>query len=350
MEPPNLYLPADVLDFAFSPAADCLALSLADGSVELHAYSPTETRRVLACAPRAQPVRLTRFSPSGRRVFCGDGAALRLLEAEGGGVAGEAPSGGQPYECCFLSEHALAVSFDDGALAVLDTRSFERVYASSLAELGGGAGDGQVFSALLPSADRHLLFAPATDGNLYTFDLRRPAAAQNKLFARTAGYDEELCAVAALDTRLVCATGEGNLQVYKWGLFGQYVDRVRALAGELGCLVAVDGETLAAGGEDGRVRLWRLGPHRVCALEPHADDGEPLPVERVDVSRCRRVLASIAHDRAVKFYDLTELDAFAAATDDDPGGNGGFRRPRDVRAEPARAAQRDFFGELADRP
>ena len=340
MEPPNIYLAVDVADFAFSPTADCLALGLADNTLELHRYSGEETRLTVQCPAQPRSLRLTRFAPSGTQLFCGSAGGLQLLDVQTGQSVREGSSPGQPFECCFVSEHALAVCFDEGTLNVFDTRTFTPIYGSSLEQLGGAAETGNFFSALLPSRDRALLFAPCSDGNLYTFDLRRPAAAADKLFARTAGYDEELTAVAALEGQLVCGTSSGNLQLYKWGLFGQYVDRLPALAKEVGCLAAVDAETLAVANDDGRVRLWRFNPHRVCALEPHAEDGEPLPIERIDVSRCRRILASIAHDRAVRFYDLTDLEAFEAA---EGGEAGPFQQPRQVRAQMAGREQRDFF-------
>ncbi len=68
---------------------------------------------------------------------------------------------------------------------------------------------------------------------------------------------------------------------------------------------------LITGSEDGWVRFVKTFPHSCKAFENHAEDiEEAMPIAKLSLSRCRRVLASISHDCAVRFYDLSEIHAF----------------------------------------
>ncbi len=58
-------------------------------------------------------------------------------------------------------------------------------------------------------------------------------------------------------------------------------------------------------------------PNSCKAFENHAEDiEEAMPITKLSLSRCKRILASISHDFAVRFYDLSEIDNFLSQTEE----------------------------------
>ena len=65
------------------------------------------------------------------------------------------------------------------------------------------------------------------------------------------------------------------------------------------------------GSGDGWVRVCGLFPHTVKVFEQHADSGEDSnPINKIDISSCKRILASISDDYCVRFYDISEITEF----------------------------------------
>jgi len=103
-----------------------------------------------------------------------------------------------------------------------------------------------------------------------------------------------------------CISGTGS-ETVKIGLPGTRTQS------KLWCAkkVKYDENILITGSEDGWVRFVKTFPNSCKAFENHAEDiEEAMPITKLSLSRCRRILASISHDCAVRFYDLSEIDAF----------------------------------------
>lgn len=61
-------------------------------------------------------------------------------------------------------------------------------------------------------------------------------------------------------------------------------------------------ETILTGSSDGLIRLCAVQPNKLLGVLGSHDD---FPVERMAFSHDRRLLASIAHDSAVRLWDVT---------------------------------------------
>jgi len=75
--------------------------------------------------------------------------------------------------------------------------------------------------------------------------------------------------------------------------------------------IKYDENLLITGSEDGWVRFVKTFPNSCKAFENHAEDiEEAMPITKLSLSRCKKILASISHDCAVRFYDLSEIWEF----------------------------------------
>lgn len=136
--------------------------------------------------------------------------------------------------------------------------------------------------------------------------------------------------------KLVAGTQSGVLLVYSWGQWANCSDRFVGHPETVEALVKVDEvggcvaerergkgltttihtvhshpdqsttkpkqETILTGSSDGLIRLCTVQPNKLLGVLGSHDD---FPVERMAFTHDRRLLASIAHDSAVRLWDMT---------------------------------------------
>lgn len=74
-------------------------------------------------------------------------------------------------------------------------------------------------------------------------------------------------------------------------------------------MIVTNKNEVYAGCEDGWVKKCTMYPHIVSVVDKHTEnDEESMPITKISISNCQRILASISHDYTVKFYDLTEQE------------------------------------------
>ena len=103
-------------------------------------------------------------------------------------------------------------------------------------------------------------------------------------------------------------TSSGAIAVYNWDWFGDCKDRITGHPEGVECMLGLNEGTVITGCEDGWVRIVGLYPHSVNLFQKHAEDlEESSAVCQIDMNHDCRVLASIAHDCSINFYDLTGI-------------------------------------------
>jgi len=56
------------------------------------------------------------------------------------------------------------------------------------------------------------------------------------------------------------------------------------------------------------VRVVNVYPNSIKIFQNHADDlDEAMPITKLELSHCQKFAASISHDNAIKFYDLSDI-------------------------------------------
>ena len=67
---------------------------------------------------------------------------------------------------------------------------------------------------------------------------------------------------------------------------------------------------IITGCEDGYIRSVTLYPHNIKTIGCHCEDeNEPEGIQKVAISRCSKIAASISLDMAVYFWDLSEINS-----------------------------------------
>ncbi len=103
-------------------------------------------------------------------------------------------------------------------------------------------------------------------------------------------------------------TSSGVVAIYNWDWFGDSKDRVIGHPEGVECMVNLNDNVLITGGEDGWIRVVGLYPHSVNLFKKHAETEEDVyAICSMDMSHDERILATISHDCAICFYDLTEI-------------------------------------------
>jgi len=215
-------------------------------------------------------------------------AAFRLAKAHQAGVSRLVALEGTGAECL------VATGDDDGAVKLWDLRQ-----RASGAQFHPHV---DFVSDICHEASSQSLLASSGDGTLSVLDLRAGRVRQ-----QSDSLQDELLSVVALKggSRAACGSQEGVLHVFDLeGDVTEPCDRVQGHPNSVDALLAVDDDTVLSGSSDGLVRVVSVQPSRLLGVVGHHDD---FPVERIALDGGRRLLASAAHDNAVRVWDVAEL-------------------------------------------
>lgn len=121
--------------------------------------------------------------------------------------------------------------------------------------------------------------------------------------------DDLNCISLVKNEEFVITGSEGGvLNLFKWDWFGDSKDRIVGHPEPIETIVKFNERLLLTGCSDGWVRIVSLFPNSVKIFQNHADDiDEAMPITKIELSRCKKFLASISHDNCIKFYDISEI-------------------------------------------
>lgn len=113
-----------------------------------------------------------------------------------------------------------------------------------------------------------MLLSVGCDGHLGVFDLRK-----NELFAFSDNFEEDLTCIclAKKDKKVLAATGEGIVNIFSWGDFGDCNDRLVGHPGSIDAMLKFDDDTIITGCEDGLIRAVSVLPNKIISIL-----GDPL--------------------------------------------------------------------------
>ena len=107
---------------------------------------------------------------------------------------------------------------------------------------------------------------------------------------------------------VVTGSEGGHLDIWKWDWFGDFKDRIGGHPEPIESICKFNEKLLLTGCSDGWVRIVSLFPNKVKIFQNHADDlDEAMPITKLELSHCKKFAASISHDNAIKFYDISEI-------------------------------------------
>jgi len=153
------------------------------------------------------------------------------------------------------------------------------------------------------------------DGTLTTYDVRK-----GKALLMSDTLDDDLLSVVSIkdNTRVVCGSASGALEIFEWGMFGRPEERYLGHPESVDTICAVDEATICTGSSDGLIRIVSIQPnHLAGALGEH--DGA---IECVRVSAHTDRVYSCGHDNLIRTWSLGDDED----DEDEKEKNGGRKR------------------------
>ena len=297
---------------AFSPDGSMLASTAFtwDASIDLWDVA---TGRKAATLTGASRDRVLAFSPDGRALAQGvHGGEVRLLDVATGAAIGRlGPMRTIQSDQYVPKIESVAFSPDGTTLAAgtdedvvylwdVDSRARIRSLLGDVDRISVGPDGFRTISvtSLLFSPDGRTLAAGSSSGRIRLWDVASSTSAAAIGFSHQAGVR----AMSFSPDGSILASGAGS-RVNLWDVAGNASVRIPR-SGGIGDIVYSSGGTfLAAGGQDGRVRLWEVTTGETLAtLEVHGHI-----VSRLILSPGGAVLASSSQDGTMLLWDIPSI-------------------------------------------
>ena len=294
--PQDITLEDEVFDVAFHPSKNVIACAEISGKVSLHSYSSTEeNRKLFENTEHVKACRNVSFSSNGERLYSSSkDKSIQIIDLNTGtAVTRLEKAHEKAINCLTVCENYFLSGSDDGVIKMWDNRTF-----SAVAEFPDFK---DFISDMTCSKDEKTLLATTGDGILNVLNLRK-----RTLEHASDQLDEELLSVAILKngTKVVCGSGEGVLNIYNWGEWGDISDRVPMEKDSIDTVCAVTEDIVVTGVGNGRVNSWYVLPHKhIGVVGCHGKMG----VQSVQVSHDGDTVASAAGEKTVKFWDVSGL-------------------------------------------
>ncbi|EDO47048.1 predicted protein [Nematostella vectensis] len=295
--PGPITLSSQVFDVGFHPERDVIAVAQIAGTVSLHSYEAgKDSKMLMELNHHKKPCRALAFSKDGLHLFTASkDKSLQAIDMNSGSIAHAIKKAHScPVNCLkVISDHLVATGDDEGSVKVWDSRTVACVMEMKENE--------DFISDMECDSDCKLLLATSGDGSLSVFNVRR-----HKHEDSSDNVETELLSLAIVKggRKVVCGTGEGTLNIFSWGEWGDLSDRFPGHPQSVDACVAIGNNVVCTGSIDGIIRAVHILPNRLLGpVGEHAD----FPIERLRLSRDGNLLASCSHDQTVKFWDIEHL-------------------------------------------
>ncbi|XP_021375127.1 WD repeat-containing protein 55-like [Mizuhopecten yessoensis] len=335
-KPKDIKFDGVVVDICFHPSKDVIAAGDIDGEVSLHSYSASrENSTLMSFKNHKKACRALRFSANGEELYTASkDKSIHVVDMNTGALkrklkkAHESPI----YSMLVTGENFLATGDDDGHLKVWDLRT-------NRAEME--VKHNEEFISDMEIDDQHkILITTRIYRNLSVHEPPRLKVRRKRMDIQSELFDSELLSLARLKEKekIVCGTGEGVLNIFNWGEWGNISDRFPGHPMSVDCMVAVTDNILCTGSSDGIVRAVNILPNRFLGV---LGDHDEFPVENLSLSHDGNLLASCSHDQTIKFWNTSDFRDLSVSTKKRAKkGN----KPNKLGS----TAKNDFFADLAD--
>ncbi|XP_028298255.1 WD repeat-containing protein 55 [Gouania willdenowi] len=295
--PADILLEAPAMSVSLHPNRDLLACGDVDGDVYVFSYSCTEPNRELwSSGHHRKSCRQVRFTGDGLKlVTAGRDRAVHVLDAERGVLVTRIRAAHQtPINSLLLLDQNLWATGDEGGtLKVWDMRK-----GSAIMDLKHHQ---DYISDITVDHNKRILLTASGDGTMGVFNVRRR---RYELQSEAQSGDLTAVEVMKRGKKVVCGSSEGTVYIFNWDGFGATSDRFALRAESVDCMVPLSDSIMCCGSTDGYIRAVSLLPNRVIGcVGQHVGE----PIEELGLSCDARFLLSCAHDRLLKFWDVSAL-------------------------------------------
>uniref|UniRef100_A0A0B6ZZW1 Uncharacterized protein n=1 Tax=Arion vulgaris TaxID=1028688 RepID=A0A0B6ZZW1_9EUPU len=280
------------------PTQNLIASGLIGGDVYIHSYSTEkENVQVHQLVHHKKACRALKFSEDGRRLFSvSKDKSLYCVDVETGRLKKKIKNAHRSpiYSLAITGETFIATGDDDGLLKVWDMRS--KTASMELKECD------DFISDMIVEDNKKTIIASSGEGTLTSFNIR-----QKRMESQSELFDSELLCLAKMKSgrKLICGTGEGVLNIFNWGQWGNISDRFPCGNSEIDSMIAVTDDVLCIGTNDGSIKAVHILANRILGQVGQHDD--EFPVEAMSLSSDTMHIASCSHDQLVKFWNVDSL-------------------------------------------
>ncbi|XP_013390575.1 WD repeat-containing protein 55 [Lingula anatina] len=286
-----------VVDLSFHPQKDVLAAGLIDGEVKICSYSTTEeNHELMTFTHHKKACRCVKFSPSGDQLITtSKDKSLHVIDTSTGAVVRSVQKAhdSPPYSMLVIDENQVATGDDDGTIKLWDRRQDKAIMELKECE--------EFISDMVIDDQRKILVASSGEGTLTAFHIKK-----KKMELQSELFESEMLSLAVVKggSKLLCGDGEGVLNFFNWGQWGNISDRFPGHPMSIDCMVAISDDIVCTGSMDGIVRAVHILPNRFLGSVGQHDE---FPVENLSLSRDGTFLASCSHDQKIKFWNITDV-------------------------------------------
>lgn len=296
--PPTINFNSIVVDIYFHPQKDFIAAGQIEGDVTIHSLSIGETgnNEVMSFDHHKKACRSICFSTDGSQLFtAGKDKSLYAIDMDRGAVLHTSkPAHDAPvYSMLVIDNYLLATGDDDGTIKIWDFRRWAPIVEWKHSE--------EFISDMVIDANKKILLATSGEGTLTAYNVR-----SKQLVMQSELIDSELLSVAIVDggRKIVCGSGEGVLNVFNWGEWGNICDRFPGHPESIDAICPIADNVICTGSMDGKIRAVHVVPNRFLGVVGEHDE---FPVEQIRLSRDKTYIATCSHDQKIKFWNIENV-------------------------------------------
>eukprot|EP01117_Protostelium_nocturnum_P015807 TRINITY_DN6159_c0_g1_i1.p1 TRINITY_DN6159_c0_g1~~TRINITY_DN6159_c0_g1_i1.p1 ORF type:complete len:406 (-),score=143.81 TRINITY_DN6159_c0_g1_i1:79-1296(-) len=294
--PPRIVLSETPFDVTFHPSQEYLASCLINGEIQIWKYAVEGNNLVHTYNFHSDACRSIAFSGNGQFLFSASSdKSLRAIDLNSTKLCFTQSDAHEAALTRVIThgDNVLISGDDDGYVKVWDLRQKKAVFEFH---------DHEDFVAdITTDLNRNTAISVGGDGYLAVYNMRK-----GKLEARSDNIEEEIMSVKIVKDgkKVVTGTGGGQINVWKWGYWGDFEDRLLGHPQSVDCMNIVDQDTILTGSSDGIIRIIQINPNQMLGV---VGEHGPLPLERMAMTSDNKFLVTASHDMNLKFWDIQYL-------------------------------------------
>ncbi len=206
-------------------------------------------------------------------------------------------------KCIFLNENLYTYGDTSGKITIKDIRT-DKIIKSYLEQ------SEEITDIVHTELKDNFILSSSIDGTLGVYDIR-----QKKIFALSDCIEEEINSLEIVknSNNILASTNEGYIEIFNWGWFGDFKDRIKGHPQSVLCMEKYDENLIISGCEDGGVRICSVNPKGVrgiiCDKEKvNIDNEEFNEVNCVSVSKDHFFICACCNISFVKVYDCRNVN------------------------------------------
>lgn len=299
--PNSIEFNSHAVDITFHPCKEVIAVGTMEGDIFIYSYSEeSPNHKLMTLNNHKKCCRALSFSSDGNLLFSASkDKSIKIVDMNTGALSQKIIKAHESPIYCLLpiDEYLIATGDDDGNFKVWDFRRQTTIMENKQCE--------EYISDMTIDEQRRIIAATSGEGTLTAFNIRaKRMDLQSELF------ESEFLSVTKVKNgkKVLVGTGEGAINIFNWGEWGNISDRFPGHPESIDTMVALNNNIICTGSGDGNIRAVHMFPHRFLGI---VGDHEGFPIESLSLSYDKKYLASCSHDQKVKFWNISCLENIA---------------------------------------